>query len=151
MQTTTAIIAMLLCFQVKHFVADYLLQPGWILRGKGDMRLAGGYVHAGLHALGSLPAFLVGGIGVQEVAALAAAEFAIHYAIDFTKAGLSRRSHAGPDSRAYWALHGADQLVHQLTYVGLVDWSACMRPRVRLATGFRPADPRPFGLSPRRR
>ena len=56
----------------------------------------------------------------QEVALLAAAEFAIHYAIDFTKAGISRRSHAGPDSRAYWALHGADQLMHQLTYVGLV-------------------------------
>jgi Protein of unknown function (DUF3307) len=120
MQTTTIIIAMLLCFQVKHFVADYLLQPGWILRGKGDLRLAGGYVHAGLHALGSLPAFAVAGLGLQEVAALAAAEFAIHYTIDFTKAGLSRRSHAGPDSRAYWALHGADQLVHQLTYVGLL-------------------------------
>ena len=119
MQTTT-IIAMLLCFQAKHFVADYLLQPGWMLRGKGDMRLAGGYVHAGLHALGSLPALLVAGLGSDEIAALAVAEFAIHYGIDFTKAGLSRRSRAGPDSRAYWALHGADQLVHQLTYVGLL-------------------------------
>jgi len=120
MQTATTIIAMLLCFQVKHFVADYLLQPGWMLQGKGDMRLAGGYVHAGLHALGSLPALLVAGLGGQQVAILAAAEFAIHYGIDFTKAGLSRRSHVGPDSRAYWALHGADQLMHQLTYVGLV-------------------------------
>ena len=120
MQTTTAIIAMLLCFQVKHFLADYLLQPGWILRGKGDLRLAGGYVHAALHAFGSLPAFLLVGLGSHQMAALAAAEFVIHYGIDFTKAGLSQRSRAGPDSRAYWALHGADQLVHQLTYVGLL-------------------------------
>ena len=54
---------MLLCFQVKHFVADYLLQPGWMLRGKGDMSGVGGYVHAGVHALGSLPAFLLAGLG----------------------------------------------------------------------------------------
>jgi hypothetical protein len=120
MQTTTAIIAMLICFQVKHFIADYLLQPGWILHGKGDLRLAGGYVHAGLHALGSVPAFLIAGLGAQGIAALTAAEFVIHYGIDFTKAGISTRTHAGPDSRVYWALHGADQLVHQLTYVGLV-------------------------------
>ena len=38
MQMMTVTLAMLLCFQVKHFVADYLLQPGWVLRGKGDMR-----------------------------------------------------------------------------------------------------------------
>jgi hypothetical protein len=120
MQTTTAIIAMLLCFQLKHFVADYLLQPGWMLRGKGDLRLAGGYVHAGLHSLGSLPAFWLAGLGLQATAVLALSEFALHYGIDFAKAGISRRNHNGPDSRAYWALHGADQLVHQLTYVGLV-------------------------------
>ena len=79
MQTTTAIIAMLLCFQVKHFIADYLLQPGWILQGKGDVRLAGGYVHAGLHALGSLPAFLLAGSGRRRWPLSVAAEFAIHY------------------------------------------------------------------------
>ena len=120
MQTTTAIIAMLLCFQVKHFIADYLLQPGWILHGKGDLRLAGGYVHAGLHALGSVPAFLVAGLSGQQLVAFAAAELAIHYGIDFTKASISRRSRLGPDSQAYWALHGADQLMHQLTYAGLI-------------------------------
>ncbi len=120
MVTTTTIIAMLLCFQVKHFVADYLLQPGWMLRGKGDVRQAGGYVHAGLHALGSLPALWLAGLGLQGMTILAVAEFAVHYGIDFAKAGLSRRSRKGPDSRAYWALHGGDQLLHQLTYVGLV-------------------------------
>ena len=131
MQTTTAIIAMLLCFQVKHFVADYLLQPGWILRGKGDLRLAGGYAHAGLHALGSMPAFLVAGLGAQEVAALAAAEFAIHYAIDFTKAGISRRSHAGPDSRSLLGLarrRSADASTDLCRAGGR---SACMSERLR--------------------
>jgi hypothetical protein len=57
----TAMVVMLICFQVKHFVADYLLQPAWVLSGKGDMRRSGGYVHAGIHAIGSLPAFLIAG------------------------------------------------------------------------------------------
>ena len=43
-----------------------------------------------------------------------------HYVIDFIKADLSLRSKSGPDTALYWALHGADQLAHQLTYVGLV-------------------------------
>jgi hypothetical protein len=120
MHMVTVTIAMLVCFQVKHFVADYLLQPGWLLRGKGDVRRAGGYVHAGIHALGSLPAFLIAGPGAFATLALLAAEFIVHYLIDFTKAGLSGRGHGGPETRAYWALHGADQLLHQLTYAGLI-------------------------------
>ncbi|WP_202310076.1 DUF3307 domain-containing protein [Mesorhizobium sp. L-8-10] len=120
MQMTTVTLAMLLCFQLKHFVADYLLQPGWIRRGKGDMRCFGGYAHAGLHAFGSLPAFLIAGLEPGAILLLCAAEFTVHYATDHTKDGLSGRSGAGPDSAAYWALHGADQCLHQLTYVGLV-------------------------------
>jgi hypothetical protein len=119
MHMVTVTIAMLLVFQVKHYVADYLLQPGWVIRGKGDFRRPGGYVHAGVHALGSLPAFFIAGLGIAEIAAFALAEFVIHFAIDHTKALLSRNSKSGPNTRAYWAMHGADQLMHQLTYVGL--------------------------------
>lgn len=114
------IVAMLLWFQLKHFVADYLLQPGWILHGKGDLRRAGGYVHAAIHAGGSLPAFAIAVPDLAVVTGMFAAEFAVHYVIDFTKAGVSSRSLAGPETQAYWTIHGADQLLHQLTYIGLI-------------------------------
>ena len=120
MQMMLVTIAMLVLFQVKHFVADYLLQPSWMLRGKGDMRQPGGYAHAGVHAIGSLPALLVAAPGSSGVAGLIVAEFAVHYTIDFSKASLSSRSLAGPDTQAYWTLHGADQLMHQMTYAGLI-------------------------------
>jgi len=120
MQMMLLTITMLVLFQVKHFVADYVLQPGWILRGKGDLRLAGGYAHAGVHAVGSLPALLIAGPGASQLAALLVAEFAVHYAIDFSKASLSRLSLAGPETQTYWTLHGADQLLHQMTYAGLI-------------------------------
>jgi hypothetical protein len=120
MHMVTVTIAMLLIFQVKHFVADYLLQPAWVLKGKGNFRRPGGYVHAGVHALASLPAFFIAGLGFTEIAAFVLVEFIIHFAIDHTKAWLSRDSKSGPNTRAFWAMHGADQLMHQFTYAGLI-------------------------------
>jgi hypothetical protein len=120
MQTVTVTIAMLVWFQVKHYVADYLLQPGWVLGGKGDMRKIGGYVHAGVHAIASVPAYLIAGLGAVEIVLFVVVEFVIHYFIDFAKAALSSRSTAGPTTWSYWAMHGADQFVHQLTYAGLI-------------------------------
>lgn len=113
-------VTMLACLQLKHFVADYVLQPDWVLRGKGDLRMIGGYVHAGAHAVGSVPALLLAGVGVARVVVLVLAEFVVHYLIDYGKALLSRRSRADASKRAYWAMHGADQLMHQLTYAALI-------------------------------
>ncbi len=118
MAITTA--AMLACMQLKHFVADYVLQPAWILRGKGDFRMIGGYIHAGGHALGTVPALMLADIGTTRVAILVFAEFVVHYLIDHGKALLSRHSRANETTRAYWAMHGADQLMHQLTYAALI-------------------------------
>ncbi len=120
METPDMIIAMLVWFEVKHFVADYLLQPHWVLKGKGSVRRFGGYAHAGIHAVASIPAYLIAGLGASAIGALVLAEFVIHYTIDFAKCGVSARSHAGPNAAAYWALHGADQMLHQLTYAGLI-------------------------------
>lgn len=113
-------VAMLACMQVKHFVADYVLQPAWILRGKGDFRMIGGYVHAGVHALGTIPALTMAGVGLERGAILVLAEFVVHYLIDHVKAALSHHSRADATTRAFWAMHGADQLMHQLTYAVLI-------------------------------
>ena len=120
MQMMAVTIAMLACLQVKHYFADYLMQPAWMLDAKGDPRRAGGYAHAGVHAFGSLPALLVAGSGPARTVVLVMAEFAAHYLIDFAKARLSRRTRCGPDTRLYWSLHGGDQLMHQFTYAGLI-------------------------------
>jgi len=113
-------VAMLACIQLKHFVVDYVLQPAWILRGKGDFRMVGGYVHAGGHALGTVPALMLAGGGGQRIAILVLAEFVVHYLIDYAKALVSRHCRADATTRAYWAMHGADQLMHQLTYALLI-------------------------------
>src|SRR5213083_3002958 len=111
MQLVSVAILVLIWLQVKHFVADYLLQPDWVLSAKGNMWRVGGYVHAGVHALFSIPAYLFAGLDLVDIALLMAAEFIIHYVLDFIKVDLSTRSKSGPDTAIYWALHGADQLM----------------------------------------
>lgn len=110
------LIGLLAWLQFKHFIADYLLQPSWFLHGKGRLRHPGGYAHAALHALGSLPALALLGLDGMWLAALMAGEFAVHFAIDHFKAVHARKRPAATTTRAYWAAHGADQLLHHLTY-----------------------------------
>jgi hypothetical protein len=120
MEAATVVIAMLVRLQIKHCVADCLLQPVWMLDAKDDPRRAGGYAHAGLHAFGPLPAFLIAGPGAEAASMLVLAEFAAHYLIDCGKAWLSDGIGGGPDTKLYWSLHGGDRLMHHLTYCGLI-------------------------------
>ncbi|MGH0282594.1 hypothetical protein [Sinorhizobium meliloti] len=60
MEMAITTVAMLACLQLKHYVVDYVLQPPWILRGKGNFRMIGGYVHAGGHAHGTAPGLHAG-------------------------------------------------------------------------------------------
>jgi hypothetical protein len=114
------VLGLLVGLEVKHFIADYLLQPAWILAGKGDVRLPGGYAHAGIHAALTLVVLLVCGTPLSLALALFAGEFVLHYALDYAKIHYSNGVHMQSSPRAYWALHGADQLAHQVTYAGII-------------------------------
>ena len=120
MESVLSLIGLLAWLQIKHFVADYLLQPGWILEAKGDFRRAGGYVHAAVHVAGTIPGLLLFGLGGTTVAVLALGEFVVHFLIDHLKAVYSHSHPAAVTTRAYWAAHGFDQLLHQLTYTSIL-------------------------------
>ena len=130
MQTETLMIVVMICFQLKHYIADYLFQPAWILRGKGSIRSPGGYVHAGIHAVCSLPVLAIAGLGLLPMLLLAAAEFVVHYAIDYGKSALSARTRCGPTTQLYWAMHGGDQLLHQFTYIAMLYAAMVLRAAV---------------------
>ncbi len=117
---TAVFFGLLLGLEVKHFIADYLLQPGWLLDGKGDLRKPGGYAHAGVHAVFSAIVLLVFATPLWLVAALCVAEFVIHYGLDYAKIHYSRGVEITRDAARYWALHGVDQLLHQLTYAAMI-------------------------------
>lgn len=106
--------------ELKHYIADYFLQPGWMLSGKGDFRQPGGYAHAGVHAGLTALVLLLAGTPPVWLVAIVAAEFVVHYLLDYSKIHYSRGVHVDTQPRRFWSLHGLDQITHQLTYAAII-------------------------------
>jgi hypothetical protein len=106
-------------FIAKHFVADFLLQTGWMARGKERtdhwaLPLA---VHAGIHAIATLVITLA---LAPRLFWLAAIDFVIHFTIDRGKALVSRAAATNPTQSIFWWLLGLDQALHHLTDLAFV-------------------------------
>jgi Protein of unknown function (DUF3307) len=113
-------VLLLVGLELKHFVADYTLQTPAIISGKGSLRAPGGYIHAGIHVLGSLIVLLLAGIELPVLLGLLVGEFVVHYALDYAKIRYSRNVHANTRPTLFWALHGFDQFTHHLTYAAMI-------------------------------
>jgi hypothetical protein len=75
------------------------------------------WLHAGLHTAGSLPAILALQAAGGLAAWILAAEFFVHYHVDWSKEQINKRYALNFNNNAYWSVFGADQLLHQMTYV----------------------------------
>jgi hypothetical protein len=51
---------------------------------------------------------------------LGVADAVVHYHVDWAKMRLNERLKLTPDNEWFWHLLGLDQLLHYLTYVGLI-------------------------------
>ena len=106
--------------ELKHYIADYFLQPGWMLGGKGDFRQGGGYAHAGVHAALTAVLLVLAGTPLPWLAGIVVGEFVVHYLLDYSKIVYSRGVHVDTQPRRFWSLHGLDQITHQLTYAAII-------------------------------
>jgi hypothetical protein len=121
-----AVLAIFAVLEIKHFIFDYVLQTPYQFLNKGTYLHPGGFVHSGLHALGTLAAFLIITPPLALGIAIIVGEFVFHYHVDWTKEQLLRRFRLTTKDAYYWRIYGADQLAHHLTYVviaGLLVWS----------------------------
>jgi len=114
------VLVALMLFAAKHFIADFLLQNAWMQHGKGAYGHPAGLTHAAIHMVGSLPA--LGVLALSPIAAglLILGEGIVHYHIDWAKETMSKRLGLGPGQTGFWALFGADQFLHQMTYLGMI-------------------------------
>jgi len=119
-QDTALALWALLALQAKHYVCDFVVQSEYQVRTKAVYGHFGGFIHSGLHILGTIPALIVLGAPPATGALILIVEFAIHYHTDWSKAFVDRVFHWGPTDQRYWIAFGTDQLVHQLTYLGIV-------------------------------
>ena len=117
---TASLLIALALFQTKHFLCDFVFQSLWQVRNKSNYGHIAGLSHAGLHAVASVPALLVLTQSPVLIAALCLGEFVIHYHSDWGKGQIDTRFGLSDQDWVYWVVFGADQFVHQLTYLGMI-------------------------------
>ena len=123
--TTALLLTGLTLLQLKHFVADFLLQPTYVFSNKGRYGHPGGLIHTGIHMLGTVPVLMVLGMGGFMIALVVIAEGIVHYHLDFGKDRVGSRFDMKITEWRYWALFGLDQFLHQMTYVAIL-WVASL-------------------------
>jgi hypothetical protein len=96
-----------------------LFQPPYQWQNKGTYGHMGGIAHALQHSVASFVLlFPLFGISVAIVALI---EGVIHYHIDWAKMNVNKHFGFKADTHEeFWWLLGADQLLHYLTYVGMI-------------------------------
>lgn len=117
---TIWVVILLAMLEVKHFLFDFVFQTPYQLKHKGIYGHPGGLLHSGLHVLGTAVALAVVGTPIVLAAAVLAAEFVLHYHLDWMKEYESRRRAANIGDASFWRMIGLDQLMHQLTYVAIL-------------------------------
>jgi hypothetical protein len=113
------VLEIFLVLEIKHYIFDYVVQTPYQFMNKGTYGHPGGFVHAGLHALGTMAAFLIITPPLALGVAIVLGEFLIHYHVDWTKEQLLKYWRLTTKDGAYWRIYGADQLAHHLTYIAI--------------------------------
>lgn len=111
-------LVMLALFQLKHFVCDWVIQTDQQIRHKGRYMDLTGVTHSIDHAILTVAVILPFSSRWAFTAGLV--DGIIHYHVDWLKQNLCFQWSLNPGDKKFWVLMGADQLLHQLTYLALV-------------------------------
>ena len=108
-------------FIVKHFVVDFLLQTPYQYQNKHILGHPGGILHSFLHGITS---WVILGIIFEFfnsiIVVAVVVEFILHYFIDFFKMNFNIKYNLTPMNPKFWYVLGFDQLLHYLTYLGMI-------------------------------
>lgn len=118
--TAFAPLVALTVLQVKHLICDFFLQTSNQIENKGTYGHPGGLIHAGIHAIGTVPVFLVYPVPVTVAIIILIAEFLAHYHIDWLKNVIGAHFGWTTRDKKYWWAMGVDQFLHQITYLVMV-------------------------------
>ena len=112
------LLILIIIFQFKHFIADYLLQGKYML---GKFKESGWELpllaHSAVHMVLTF-LIVVCYLPLSYAVLLASVDMTIHFGIDRVKVILSRGYNSGTDKEFWWFL-GADQMAHHLTHYAI--------------------------------
>jgi len=113
------LLLVLVVLTTKHLVFDFFLQSVAQIKTKRIYGHPGGLLHAAGHAAGTGLVFFIITPPLIVMIAILAAEFVIHYHIDWVKEVIGFRMKLQPHQKIFWVAFGIDQWLHQLTYLGI--------------------------------
>ena len=114
------ILSLMTLFIVKHTIADYFMQYGWMIKDKGTYGAKGGIAHAGFHGFLTFLVLLTAPATLLFIVGLAVADSIIHYHVDYVKSNVWKSRGYTSQDQMFWVTHGVDQLLHLLTYIGII-------------------------------
>ncbi len=115
---TSALLVFLILLEIKHLLSDFVLQTHYQIQNKGTYGHPGGLIHAGVHGLGTALVLLLTGFDWWLIVVVAVVESLIHYHLDWFKENLLQHW-SWAKNNLFWSMLGMDQLLHQLTYLGI--------------------------------
>lgn len=117
----TTLVLMLIAFQLKHFICDYLLQIQYML---GKMKENGWVLplasHALVHALGTAGLIWYFTQELWLTVGLAILDFILHFVIDRIKASPKLLGRFNPQQSRFWWVLGLDQMMHHLVHYFII-------------------------------
>ena len=112
--TINEIFILLVVFQIKHFLADYLLQTSYMLGKLNKERwILPLLAHTAVHAFSTLAILLVFAPSLWYLSIL---DGVVHLIMDRIKASPNLLNRWGPDKPYFWWVLGLDQTIHHLTH-----------------------------------
>lgn len=105
---------------LKHMIGDFMLQTSYQVSHKMRYGHPGGLLHAGIHTVLTLPVYLILPADRDMMLAISSFEFVTHYHVDYLKERLVQQNNWSIADAPFWWAMGTDQLLHNLTYLGIV-------------------------------
>lgn len=112
------ILLLLSLFAIKHWLIDFVFQTQEEIKHKGTYLDYRGIIHSIKHGIATFILIKVAGLDFAEAWMIGSLDFLVHYHIDWAKMQLSQGLTV--TNRAFWVWLGLDQLLHTLTYIGIV-------------------------------
>ena len=112
---------LMLLLQIKHYVADFVIQTYAQTVRKGIYRDPVGISHSVDHVIGTLIVLLLASFIIPlnpvQIVWLSLLEGFLHYHIDWVKVHYGIKDITKP---LFWNQFGMDQLAHQVTYIAMI-------------------------------